>query len=180
MVARMTSASSALTRRISRLAWWQGMAMLWLAAHAAAVALLFGVLSLSTPASAAPPACTTAPCELKSYRGGEFEWLGWYAKNHHRGFVVDGYEQPMVSKAAFHGRRESGLCGGMCAAIAGLAVKRGVAEIDPDAMFCFCGNLPAISADRWEIWREIMPARWVDAMRSRKPFHWPLREGEGI
>ncbi len=179
-MARMTSFSSALTQRISRLAWWQGAALLWLATHAAAVALLIGLTTLSAPANAAPPSCTTVPCELKSYRGGEFEWLGWYAKNQERGFVVDSYEAPRVTKAAFHGQRESGLCGGMCTAVAGIALQKGIARIHPDAVFCFCGSMPAISSDRWSIWASIMPPDWVDAMRSRKPFHWPLRDGEGI
>jgi hypothetical protein len=180
MVTRMNNVSSALTRRFSSLAWWQGMLVLWIAAHAAAIALFIGLLALTVPAQAAPPACTSAPCELKSYYGGEFEWLGWYARNQQHGFVVDSFESPHVTKAAFHGSRQSGLCGGMCTAVAGIALNSGIARINPDAVFCFCGSMPAISSDRWSIWSSIMPTRWVEAMRTRRPFHWPLRDGEGI
>lgn len=169
----------ALTAPTSRLAWWQGMLLMWLAIHAAALALVVGLLAMSAPAKAGPPACRTVPCELRSAPASEFEWLGWYARNQHRGFEIGAYQGVSLTRASFTFKRQDGVCSGMCAVVTGMALKQGAVRIHPDAVFCYCGSL-GVAANRWAIWKTTMPASWLAAMQTRRPFHWPLRPGEGI
>ncbi len=167
----------ALGARVSQLRWWQGMLLFWVSVNALAILAVMAVVAMAAPAMAAPRACTQSPCVLQSQRGSEFEWLGWYAQSQQFDLVVPGPQARLV-KASFGFSTAKADCADMCAVVAGLALQAGNLKVSPNATFCMC-RMGSLAADRWAIWANMMPASWIRAMRTGRPFHWPLQPGEG-